>query len=152
MAQGARVTEPTHLHRRRPLREDFQACIGRVAGQIDQDVDCVVANLPRASLVRRRPDVAKRIEGSAHAPAHGIGSIRSARVSENLEMPAIVAFDDPGEQEAGRVLVKVGGKVADAQALLLRAYSRAAQRWARQILAILPLGVLPSTAVLFGGA
>ena len=60
------IPQPAHLHRRRLPGEERQAVVCGVAGEVDQDVDFVIADLPRQLLIRnphhRAPDPAAGLD------------------------------------------------------------------------------------------
>ena len=101
--------------------EGEEAIAGGVAGEIDEDVDLVDADLLRDLRVFQQRDVAPVVgvvglvgvllEALGHRITEEVGA-----VAENFELLRVVPGEEVFDEEGHGVLAEVGGDVADAQA------------------------------------
>ncbi|HEX7055358.1 MAG TPA: hypothetical protein VF211_15655 [Burkholderiales bacterium] len=113
-AAGVGIAEVHHLERRRPRGERPQAAALGVAGEVDQDVDAVAADLLRERAVRQ---VVHRLEAIG-VPPDRLGDVVAAaqvRVADDLEARLVVLRDEVAHEVADRVAAQVGRQVGEAQ-------------------------------------
>src|SRR5262249_40967470 len=102
-----------HLNRGWPVGENAEPSMLRVALEIDQDVDAIVTNQFRGVLVGKRLAVSEHVHAGNHALAF-LAVVGSAiPIAINLKTGAVMALEQAGYQEGRRMMVEVGGQVAD---------------------------------------
>ncbi len=116
-AGGVGVAEPARLDRGGLAGEDAHAAVGRVAGQIDQDVDAVGAHHPRHLGVRKAAQVAPIPGHGAQAFGDLVGPLHVG-VAEELEPGPVLMGQHRLEEARHRVPAQIGRYVAQAQASL----------------------------------
>ena len=84
-ARRARIGQPRDLHGRRLAGEDQQAIVGHVHGQVDEDVDPVLADRCGHLLVVQSDDAPPAVGVAAQPLRDGIGT-GDVGVAEDLEM------------------------------------------------------------------
>ena len=127
-AGGAWKAEPGHLQRRRALRQHRQQRVVGGALQVDQDVDVELADAPSHRLEAQAAQLLEVLGRCDHALAQRAPVVGPGREERHLEGTAVMAFEHLRHELAGRVLVEVGGEVADAQPTVVGAGEPAGQR------------------------
>lgn len=112
---GIGITDPRGLHRRGAAREDEEAVVGGVAGEIDQDVERVAADEIGGSVVIEVGEVAPVFGVGAETRGETVGRA-DVGVTENLEARAVVRGEDGFDEVGDGVVVEIGREVADAEA------------------------------------
>ena len=116
-AHRAGIAEIVHLDRRRAMRHDRGGCVSRIAFQVDQNVDAVRRNTPRAlSIGQPRHDV-EAVEGAHEPPPHQTAIVGAEAIGEGLETGAVMALDQLRDQARRGVLEEVRGQIADTDTL-----------------------------------
>jgi hypothetical protein len=108
------VVEPRDLNRRRLESEDAETVVAGMAGDVDQDVDTVVAN-PLGDLVVGRALHHARRDGSH--PRECRWRLRCVEVGVHVEAPAVVAAEHGLDERRQRGMA-IRRHIADAQATL----------------------------------
>ena len=115
---GAGAMAPAvRLDRCRLARKYAEAVSFGMAGQIDQDIDAIVANLGGEAIVAPLRGVTPAI-GDALKFACRRVLLRRARVAHDLELGAVMVLQDGLEDERSRMRVEVRGDVAKHQAAI----------------------------------
>src|SRR5207302_9658390 len=114
---GAEKPDPRHLDGGWFRGEDLEPAVRRVAGEIDQDVDAVTADLRRNVVVAdvdgRAPLVGQRPE-----PLRHLIRILDLGVAIDLDLPAVMRDQQRLDEMSDGVAAKVRRDIADAQAPL----------------------------------
>ena len=105
------------LHGRGSPRKYGDARAVRVALEIDQDVERIVADVPRGLIVGKRANVAPMREGLPQSLPHRAAVIAIRGVSERLDASLVVEFEQARHEMRGGMVVKVGRQIAHAQAI-----------------------------------
>ena len=113
-AGRVRVAEIAHLHGRGSVGEGEQPRVQRVAREVDEDVDAVLANEPRQLRVGSTPHVSPAVRQRPHALGGGVG-VLDVGVAGHLDGGPIVGAQQRCDEERDRVLPEVRRDVADAQ-------------------------------------
>ena len=94
-AQAGRrhVTQVGDLDRSRFSRQEQQSISPTVAGEVDQQVDPIVADLPCRVIVRRRDDVSPDVSLAAQAIGQLI-RFGDAGIAEHFDRVAVVMLED----------------------------------------------------------
>ena len=103
------ISQIVHRKGRRTMRQDSRPAIGRMAFQIDCDVDAKLVDERGGRVVAVRPHVVKPVERRDDARPRRAAVVRAVGNSEHLEAGAIMALEQLGDQVGGRVLVKIRG-------------------------------------------
>ena len=98
---AAGVAGEGHLHGSRFASEDQQAIVGGVHGEVDEDVDLVLADLGGELLVAEADNVAPVLRAGAEALREGVGTgdlgiaedFKIARIMPGMERPHVEADD-----------------------------------------------------------
>ncbi len=115
-AGGGRVAEIAGLHRRGPVGHQLHAAVARMALEVDQDVDAVVANALGHGAVAGLAHIDEVLAGGAHAAADVGVVVAAVRVQEGLEAARVAALQQFRHQHRGGVVIEVGRQVAHADA------------------------------------
>ena len=115
-AHRAGITKISDLDRRRAACHDFGAGVLRVAFEVDENIDSVVANPADGRFMRHGADIDKMIEGSHEARADFAPIIDAVGISENFKALMVVMLQHLSDEESCRMLFEVAGKIADADA------------------------------------
>ena len=111
------IAQPGHLERRGPPREQRQAVVGGVAGEVDQDVDAVGVHARRRGRVVDAVDTMPGLATGADAPAQVIFCAR-IRIHDEFD-PALrlrgQCRQHPLRKITDRVLAQVARHQAHAQ-------------------------------------
>ena len=102
------------MDRRRFAREDQKAVALRVAGEVDEDVDAVLANLLGEVFVGHVERVAPMDRIRLQSLRHRVGTI-NVRIAENLETGSIVMSEKGFDEKCDGVFFEVGRDVRDSQ-------------------------------------
>ena len=123
-AAGAGEPEPGDLYRRRTHRHDRGAGVQRVALEVDEHLDLVVADALCGLLLAQAGDVdegvARRLEPAAHRRA----VVRSVRIQPHLDALAVVQLERLHQQQRGGMGMKVVRQVAHPDASGARGRAR----------------------------
>ncbi len=114
------VSQVGHLDWRRLACERQQAAIGHVQGEIDQNIDAVIANCVGQRLIRQARCVNPAIAAPADPGGESIGPA-DAGIRDDLKSLPVVVVEQGGEEPADRMLPEIRRDVADAQPALRRA-------------------------------
>ena len=119
-AGGARIGKPGDLNGRRLAGEDQQTIPGHVHGQVDENVDPVLADEPGDLLVGKTddapPDVGERTE-----PRGDLVRTSDIGIAINLEVLVIVCGQKGRREKRLGMVAKVGRNIADSQPAVGRA-------------------------------
>ena len=107
------------LHRGGLAGEDQQAVVRHVHGEIDENVDPVLADHLGEPLVRQAHVRPPYVGGSPATLGDRVGNVLRG-VAEDLEMPMIVRFQQRQQKSPDGVQAEIGRDVADAQAAVGR--------------------------------
>ncbi len=116
--RGARVADPGRLQRRRLAREHGQPVVGRVAGQVDQDVDAIGDDLRIQRAVVQARHVAPLRHVAAQARGDGIVHRIVVIGVERQAGPARQARQQRFDERGHRMVAQVARDEADAQGAL----------------------------------
>ena len=97
------------------MREEEEPVIGRMQGEIDQDVDLVIANHGRGPFVGDAGDIAPMIGPEPAFTGRPIQP-EDIGIGVDLEAPAIVLAQEMEDSAARDVAAEIGRDIADAQA------------------------------------
>ena len=114
-AGGREIAQPGDLDGSRPPREDGQAVVHGVAGQVDQDVNAVVVDEARGGFVGK---ASQRLP-PRHVPAQPsreLVRLRVRRIGHPLDAAGVGMGERRFEEVADRVLAQVAGDQPHAQA------------------------------------
>ncbi len=109
--RGVEVVEPGDLHRRRLASEHGEPVVPGVAGDVDQDVDAIVADPLRDRHVANALHHARR---HGAEPIQRGGRLRVVEIRKDVEFRAIVAAQH-GFHERGQRGVAIGRDIPHAQ-------------------------------------
>ncbi len=109
--------QPAHLQRRRLAGEHGLAVVLHVPGQMDQNVDLIVADARGQGVVVHLGHAAPVIRGSAEGCGEVVGE-GMARIAERLHRLAVVAFQHRAQKQSDRMAVEGRSQVTDAKAAL----------------------------------
>ena len=96
-------------------REDAKAGVARVAVDVDEDVDAVFRDLCGGFVVGHAADVAPVIDARLDAGLDRIVGLDAGVIGEDLEVVAVVLFEEVDHQVADRVVAQIRADIADAQ-------------------------------------
>ena len=113
-AGGAGVAEPGDLERGGFSGEEHEAAIGGVSGEVDEDVDFVLADLVEGVLVGEVGEGMPLVGGGAEAGGDFVG-LEIVGIAGDMEVGMVVGFQQGEEEEGDGVEAEVGGDVADAE-------------------------------------
>ena len=108
--------QPVHLQRRSARDEDLGATAGRIAVEIDQDVDAVRPYPLRRALGGFGADVDEMLERALDPTAQRALVTGTDRIRVDFEARAVVALPQLGQQMRDRMRAEVGRHVTDLQA------------------------------------
>ena len=87
--------------------------------QVHGDIDFELAAEFRDLAIREGTDIDEPVHRGGYAIGHLV-LVRAEREAEDFEFAVVVPFEQIDHLDADRVLVKVGGKIADANFVALR--------------------------------
>ena len=108
-----RIPEITHLNWCGPQRENLLPCAARIALEIDENFDAVVAYSVGDGVVAGICDTNKIIKRGDHAVTERAVVFRAVTVANNFEAIAIVHFEHFGQQDRRCVMAEVRRHIAD---------------------------------------
>ena len=112
-ADGARETQVVHLHGRRPHGEHPRPRLAKVAIEVDQDVNAVLAHLLGGVQVAQASQdhhLAHRVD----ALPPGTAVVPAAVKGKHFKAAAVVALQHFGQQQGRGLLAKLAAQIADA--------------------------------------
>ncbi len=115
-AGGAEVAEGGELERCGFPGEEGEAVVGGVTGEVDEDVDAVLADQVGSLRVSERGDVAPVIGRDRGLQACGgrIGAM-NVGIAEDLDAVGVVRGEQAFEKEGDGVVAEIGREVGDAE-------------------------------------
>ena len=119
-AGGARIGKPRDLYGRRLAGEDQKTIPGHVHGQVDENVDPILAHQADDLIVGQAGDVAPDV--GERTEARG-GCVRTSNigVAKNLEVLVIMCREKARHEKRLGVVAKVRRNIADSQPAVERA-------------------------------
>ena len=138
------VPEVVDLDGRRPPGEDGKPVIGRVAAEVDEDVDLVVGDPARGGVRMLVADVDEAIgRGGDLVPVPAV-VVPAVGVGEYLDFRPIVRAEERARELPHRVIPEIAREVPDAEPLARRGPAAPEDRCARVQPAGVKLGDLPA--------
>ena len=96
------------------MREDEQAAVGGVAGEVDEDVDLIVADLIGEGVVVEGDCVLPMMREGFEALGDCVG-VESVGIAEGFDAIGIVMGEEVLDEVADGMGAEIGGDVADAE-------------------------------------
>ena len=97
--------------------------------QIDGDVDFEVEQELCGLSIRQRPHIVEGVTGRGDAPGQLAVFLRPKRNTDDLEVIAVVRFQDRGHQPAHRMVAKIPRQIGNAQARMRAMLAGPERRW-----------------------
>ena len=122
--RGADEAQPSHLHRRRPQREDALAHACAQSMQVHQDIDLTVEDALRCLRIAQVRDGLEMLKCRLQALTVRTAVLDAVAEGKYLDATAVMLLEQVGQQQSDRMGAQISRQIADPQARMMVAATR----------------------------